>query len=192
MEGDIFAMSKTGTFPGSRVDYGGFSIDLKECPFNLKIEEGKAYFSWSGETNTNWQEMTTGANIMPYGGVTVAIKIAREGELTVTDSSFLFPQFIFAEFYSGDGSEKDGVRIDFSPQSCPALQKGSGCREYVPSEYKSMKIHVPSIALTLPGFDFFLETNLLAPGLEVIDIDEGAGVQTPHDFLIVGHTLSRS
>lgn len=187
MQGTIFACGESGTDISSYISYGGLSIDMSASPFLFSIHDGEAALQWQGSTSSSWAESTAGASITPYGSVTVNINIDRNGALAVTDTNLLFPQFTFAQFYTGAGSVADGVFIHVSPQACPFMQKGSGCREYVPGFYVSeMQIQIPDIVLTLPGFDFFLETNLLAPGQKMINLDSEAGVQTPHDFLIVG------
>ncbi len=49
----------------------------------------------------------------------------------------------------------------------------------------------PTLHVDMHGFDFFRTTNLLAPGKHMIEVDPGAGVSTPRDFLIVGQVVKQ-
>ncbi|NTU73693.1 hypothetical protein HGB07_06035 [Candidatus Roizmanbacteria bacterium] len=57
---------------------------------------------------------------------------------------------------------------------------------------QKMKIeYTSSFHMALHGFDFFLATNLLAPGKQIIELDATVGSAVPHDFLIVGKVVQK-
>ncbi len=45
----------------------------------------------------------------------------------------------------------------------------------------------PTVELKLPGFNYFQETNLLFPGVNVFNVDADFGLATPYDFVLFGN-----
>lgn len=119
-----------------------------------------------------------------YGGVHVTIRL-QKGPVPLSIST----DDVVGAHISVDPSE---FTIELKAVGCNIFERMAGCSTSYPSYYSDLrgKLQFPNINLHLPGLDFFNTTNLLSPGQNVIHLDTSKGVQTPHDFMVVGNVTN--
>ncbi len=181
----VIADGDSGNYFWGGYSYDGLNLSLQTDPVLMTILNGQIGFNWSGSTVSNWEQTSVGPSggIVYYGSVNIAIQV-EEGPypITVDDDTFSFPPIVF---------EEQDFKTTVTAQSCDWWK--IHCWESIPAYYTSeMTLSIPNISITFESFNFFLETNLLSPGNQMISIDTGAGVSTPCDFLIVGSTVTAS
>ncbi|MEU8571639.1 hypothetical protein AB0C51_25500 [Streptomyces pathocidini] len=177
----VIARGDNGRYIFSGYDYEGLNVNMQDHPLKLSIADGKASAEWSGSTRSEWYEYTAGSRTGKYGKVDIQLGM-KKGPLAigVSDDSVAFPEFKF---------ERSDFTLGSSAAGCSFLDRIGGCMEIVPNFYKdkdAMNLQIPSISFALKGLDYFLETNLLEPSKQMIEVDSGVGLSTPRDFLIVG------
>jgi len=176
-------------YDGSNYSYDGLDVPIDDKnPMVLTISNATYKLSWSGSTTSEWQETSpSGGGNHPshttYGSVKFTIKLDKgptpfaaltDHELKLIDLSLTSKDF---------SVDKDGGKC--------SIESALGKSTQIPSYYDHMKLQAPPIDLRLAGLDFFLDTNLLAAGQQIVTIDTKTGVKTPHDFLLVGSLAAK-
>ncbi|RXS80452.1 hypothetical protein EST92_17560 [Streptomyces sp. TM32] len=164
--------------------YTGLRLSMKDFPLKLELSDGKATAKWTGRAESSWSEWTAGeGQTGHYGGVDVTIDLSKAAEaFSVTNRGIDFPEFKFT---------RDDFVVGINKHSCSFLERLGGCLETPPPFYSGqMTLQIPGINFSQRGLDYFLETNLLEPGRQMIEVDSHAGLGTPHDFLIVGKIVA--
>lgn len=177
------------TYIGGGYSYDGLNVPIDaNNPMALTIKDAKYTLSWSGSGTSEWSESTSGVDTgggYQWGEVTFTITLAK-GPTAFASLSDRQLRLIDLQLKSSD------FKVDTSGGKCSFKSVITKQSTSVPSYYKNMTLQVPAIDLRLAGLNFFLETNLLSPGQEVVAIDTEAGVKTPHDFLLVGSFKSKA
>jgi hypothetical protein len=186
---NIFSTGKSGTGIFSGYNYDGLSINLKDNPLNVTVKEGQIGVSFSGRTSSEWSEYIAtghpGGN--SYGKVDVTISVNKSATPIILSEE--------DDIHSSVSLNASDFNVSTSAHGCSVWEGFNGCRETVPAFYERDlpgTLQIPSINLNLTGLNFFNTTNLLAPGEHVIQFDSTKGVQTPHDFLLVGNVVKKN
>ncbi len=189
LSGNVYLIAKAGasgkiSYPGSsRKVFNGLSMNLNDDPLTLKIKNGGSRLIWRKENISSTYE------VYESGGGEGSGNYIFEVELTISLDKGPIPlkagnkEITFADF---DVRSSD-FKID--ARDVPNLHSLYLGRD-VPEYYKNLPLEIPKVDTQLGGINFFLTTNLIAPGKAVIDIQSDKGVQTPHDFLIVGNVIT--
>ncbi|MBF0423136.1 MAG: hypothetical protein HQL73_09095 [Magnetococcales bacterium] len=184
-DGSVVAKSEHNNYIFSGSSYDGLNISLNDHPVNLIIKQGQMSLHWSAKTTSGWSTYASGgmSTVTQYGSVDLTLTMDKGPyPLVLTDNDITIAKV--------DVSSSD-FKVNTSAGGCKWYEVIVGCSESVPSFYKGdMKLSIPSISVELHGLNFLCDTNLLAPGQHMIDMDDKKGVQTPHDFLIVGQVTA--
>lgn len=179
--------SSDGKFVYGGYSYDGLTLSLEAHPLKLVIKQGQLLFDWEGNATSGWSTYTPeepGHSTSEYGTIDITIQLKEKtAKLSLSNDAITI---IEVDFSSPDFS------ITNVAEACSGLARLNGCRELIPPFYtQEMKLTIPSINVALNGFDFFITTNLLAPGQHIIDVNSTVGILTPHDFLIVGQIAKK-
>jgi hypothetical protein len=176
----ITAVDASGNSIFENHNYPGVSIPLTTYPLRLVIDSGAISVGFNGDCNDiNWDSNTFGGG--HWGKVDVNISMAKAPKpIAVTNNDINVPAL---DLTSGD------FRINTSSHSCSIWETMAECSTVYPNYYNNLPISIPNLDVRIYGLNFFLETNVLAPGTKVVNIDDKAGVNTPHDFIIVGQLI---
>jgi hypothetical protein len=183
-ESVVVVKSKDGSTIFGSNEYKGLKISMNDYPLNLLMKDSNIELAWQGKAKSDWIQVE---NVGEYDS-------AQYGTVDVTVTLNKAPVPL------GALSEKDITLVnisidksDFSThakaRSCSIGHKLLGCVDSVPDFYKDLDLKIADINLEIPNLNFFATTNLLSPGAHVIHIDSGSGIQTPHDFLLVGQVI---
>jgi len=178
---DVVANSDNGTYISGSYYYQGLDLSLETYPITMTILNGQMGCNWSGDTVSGWTTNTAGQPYPQWGNVKISVTAEKVVTMAVNDNAITIPSITFSQ---------SDFKATTTPQSCPWYETLTGCRTSLPAYYSGMQFSIPPISISLPSFNFFLETNLLAPGNQMISIDAAAGVSTPCDFLLVGNTIT--
>jgi hypothetical protein len=169
-------------YPGAEFD--GLNISMNDYPMGFSIVDGQIGLTWSGKATSKWNVTYSGGGAaqVTYGEVDVTISLNKGPfAITVEDNKVRMPKI---------GITRGDFSITGKPHDCKFGESLIGCRETVPSFYSDdMNLNIPTLDLSFPGLDFFLESNLVSPGAPVITVDAQAGIQTPHDLVLVGNVI---
>lgn len=181
--GSVVAAGKSDNWIFGNDRYDGLNITLSDVPLQVDFRQGNLSLHWHATTSSDWTQVESvpqGASAQ-YGTVDVAIDLNKGPiPLTLSDTDLTIASI--------DVSSSD-FTVSTSAHGCKWYEVLVGCEEQVPDYYHNMTLQIPPISIALHGLDFFATTNVLAPGSRIIEIDGKAGVQTPHDFLIVGNVV---
>ncbi|RIE03530.1 hypothetical protein [Cohnella faecalis] len=182
---NIIAVGKSGQSFFENHSYQGLQISMQSNPVHMTLQKGGISLEFGGYTLSEWSKSITFTRNSTYGGVYVTIKLHK----------FPVPLSLSADDVIGSHISVDPSEftVELKAQGCSFFERMGGCSSSYPAFYDRNlreRIQFPTIALHLPGLDFFNATNLLAPGHNVIGLDTSKGVQTPHDFLVVGNFTS--
>lgn len=183
----VIVGESNGEIIDSSYYYDGLNLSMESNPVTLEINNSQITSKWSGMAKSSWGNRTFietksgGQN----GTVNLSISMTKGPiVITVDNDGITIPDFTF---------KRSDFNVTPKAESCDFLQTAQGCVEIIPPFYTTdLNLQIPSIKLKLHGFNYFRETNLLAPGKELIDISSDAGLATPYDFLIVGHVNTKS
>jgi len=179
-DASVVADGKDGNYTFEEYSYDGLHISLKTNPLHFVIRDGQLSLQWKGESTSTWQQVVTGGNtaVAQYGKVDITIDLNKGPiPLALSDDNVTIADVAIS---------RSDFSVHIKGKKCKKGEFILGCSDHAPDYYSKMKLTIPSITISLRGFDFFRTTNLLAPGNHVITIAQSEGLQTPHDFLIVG------
>lgn len=187
----VVAEEESGFFVFSGYRYGGLDIPLNAPALNLVLAQaqmphGQLSLHWQGQTSSEWSEYVAEGEVSShqYGTVDLTVTLNKGPiPLTLSDEDLTIASVSLSN---------SDFAVSARAESCRWYEVLAGCSESVPAFYtQDMPLQVPPISITLNGLNYFKTTNLLAPGSHVITVDGQTGLQTPHDFLIVGQVTQQ-
>ena len=171
----------------------GFDLPLKDFPMELEIRQDDAYGSptayvfWSIKQRVHYRATGKALGLIDNtvwaeGHVDTLYRLcdptnyenARKMDLKIglNDEAFTLDLQLKTDQFRMD--QKEDNDIDFE-----TWQKGM----------HGLWTKAPQVSLSSIGLGFLRTTNLLMPGKEVIDFNEGIGLKVPKDFVLVGDIL---
>ncbi|WP_341280745.1 hypothetical protein [Paenibacillus sp. FSL H8-0537] len=180
---NIISVGKSGESFFESHSYDGLQISMHDNPINMTLQKGGITLKFEGNALSKWsQHSKFSESYSPHGSVNIKIWL-HKGPVPLTLSA----EDVIGLHISVDPYE---FTVDLQGEPCYIID--FGCTDTYPRFYEYLKgqLQFPAIDLHLPGLDFFNTTNLLAPGQNVIGLDTSKGVQTPHDFLVVGNVTN--
>lgn len=154
------------------------TVPFAEIPYAIWLNNNQINVTWNFSQNLSWRLIRTtrdNETIKTDGQTQVYIRIDKSMALSNLDSDQFDLSFqIQPSDYSGGSDD----RSDWLHDPGGVMDGLAGAVQ---------QADLPAFKVTLGGLNYFAEANILFPGTHTFRVDSRAGINIPHDLLLVGN-----
>lgn len=144
-----------------------------------------AQLEWGFTSSIQWEEWCFPGNLTQSGTVRVTNEL-RKTKL-VDDSNL--PDYLLHIDVKIDSSDWDSPETNADKHEWWEFISGGSDSTYPVKD--ALPSSMPSATIEIIDFNFFMTTNLLLPGSNVIKFEKAPGPRFPKDLYLVGHVAEK-